>query len=79
MCIAGSQLPIENLAGAVKNTRDNVNSLFGWGNPGTRGEGPKTPPSVTNIYNYGQKSGDTKPTKTKTPNRSSLNTRGGNY
>ena len=62
----------------LRSTRDNVNSLFGWGNTATRGEGQKIPPSVTNIYNYGQEVAK-KPTETKTPNRSSLNTKGGNY
>ena len=62
----------------LRSTRDNVNSLFGWGNTETRGEGQKIPPSVTNIYNYRQEVAK-KPTETKTPNRSSLNTKGGNY
>tara|TARA_R100000008_G_scaffold84759_1_gene73011 strand:- start:833 stop:1051 length:219 start_codon:yes stop_codon:yes gene_type:complete len=53
----------------IRSTRDNVNSLFGWGNTETRGEGQKLPSSVTNIYNYGKET-------TKTPNRASLNTKG---
>tara|TARA_R100000008_G_scaffold35407_2_gene20102 strand:- start:490 stop:696 length:207 start_codon:yes stop_codon:yes gene_type:complete len=42
MCVA-----VDQATERLKNTRDNVNSLFGWGNPGTRGEEKRT----INIYN----------------------------
>ena len=73
MCVG----QVDELTSSVRNTRDNVNSLFGWGSSETRGE--SKPGSVTNIYNYGKQSGDKKPAETKTPNRASLNTKGGNY
>jgi hypothetical protein len=64
MCVG----QVAETTAAVRSTRDDVNSLFGWGNTETRGEGQKLKPSsVTNIYNYGT---------TKAPNRASLNTRG---
>ena len=65
---------VEQVTSSARNTRDNVNSLFGWGNNETRGN-PRGG-SITNVYNYGNK---TKSTETKTPKRSSLNTKGGNY
>ena len=44
MCIAMA----DQVTGQLKRTRDNVNSLTGWGNPGTRGESQA--PNVT-VYN----------------------------
>ena len=44
MCVAAA----DQISGQLRRTRDNVNALTGWGNPGTRGEGPS--PTV-NIYN----------------------------
>ena len=51
MCVGATGYAAE-VSSNIKTTRDNVNNLFGWGNPGTRGE--SKPGSVTNIYNYGQ-------------------------
>jgi len=72
MCIGGQQTPVENLAKSMKNTRDNVNSLFGWGNPGTRGETKSG--NITNIYNYGSDSSAKNDGMTK---RASLGVKGG--
>ena len=66
MCIGAA----DQATTQIRSTRDNVNSLFGWGNTETRGEGQKLPSSTTNIYNYGKEE------TTKTPNRASLNTKG---
>ena len=44
MCLAAA----DQVSGQLRRTRDNVNALTGWGNPGTRGESP-TP--TVNIYN----------------------------
>jgi len=68
---------VEQVTSSARNTRDNVNSLFGWGNNETRGN-PRGG-SVTNVYNYGTEAKESKLEETKTPNRSSLNTKGGNY
>ena len=38
----------DQFTGSVRNIRDNVNAVTGWGNPGTRGE--QSSPNVT-IYN----------------------------
>ena len=49
MCVGGMANPGDPLGmEGLRKTRDNVNSLFGLGNPGTRGEAP-TP--TVNIYN----------------------------
>ena len=66
MCVGGMANPGDPLGmEGIRKTRDNVNNLFGWGNPGTRGE--SKPGSVTNIYNYGQQA----------PKRASLGVKGG--
>ena len=44
MCVAMA----DQFTGSVRNIRDNVNAVTGWGNPGTRGE--QSAPNVT-IYN----------------------------
>ena len=44
MCV----MEAASLTGGVRQIRDNVNAVTGWGNPGTRGEGAS--PNVT-IYN----------------------------
>ena len=44
MCVATA----DQFTGSVRNIRDNVNAVTGWGNPGTRGE--QSSPNVT-IYN----------------------------
>ena len=44
MCVAMA----DQFTGSVRNIRDNVNAVTGWGNPGTRGE--QSSPNVT-IYN----------------------------
>ena len=44
MCLAMA----DQMSGQVRRTRDNINSLGGWGTPGTRGE--QAPSNVT-IYN----------------------------
>ena len=44
MCVAQA----EQFTGGIRNIRDNVNAVTGWGNPGTRGASPS--PTV-NIYN----------------------------
>ena len=64
MCVGATGYAAE-VSSNIKETRDNVNNLFGWGNPGTRGE--SKPGSVTNIYNYGQQ----------TPKIASLGVKGG--
>ena len=55
MCLAMA----DQVTGQLRRTRDNVNSLTGWGNPGTRGEAPS--PTV-NVYNR-MPDGDISPAK----------------
>ena len=52
MCLATAA----QASGHLRTTRDNVNSLFGWGSPETRGETKSS--SVTNVYNYGNLASD---------------------
>ena len=59
------------LTGGVRQIRDNVNSVTGWGNPGTRGE--QSAPNVT-IYNQ-LPSGDIAKAGEPSPNKSALKTK----
>ena len=58
----------DQLTGSVRNIRDNVNAVTGWGNPGTRGE--QQQPNVT-IYNQ-LPGGDIAKAGESTPNKSAL-------
>ena len=59
------------LTGGVRQIRDNVNSVTGWGNPGTRGE--QQQPNVT-IYNQLPR-GDIAKVGEPTPNKKALKTK----
>ena len=67
MCLAAA----DQVTGQLRRTRDNVNSLTGWGNPGTRGE--QSGPSIT-VYNQ-LPGGDI--AKADSPGKDSLKVSGG--
>ena len=75
MCL----MQAEQLTGSVRNIRDNVNAVTGWGNQGTRGE--QSAPNVT-IYNQ-LPGGDIAKSGEPTPNKKALKTnspiKGGAY
>ena len=67
MCL----MQAEQFTGSVRNIRDNVNAVTGWGNPGTRGE--QQQPNVT-IYNQ-LPGGDIAKAGESTPNKKALKTK----
>ena len=48
MCVAQS---LNEATSQRRGVRDNVNSLFGWGNTETRGEGQKLQSPNVTVYN----------------------------
>ena len=62
MCVAQA----EQFTGGIRNIRDNVNAVTGWGNPGTRGE------RTTNVNVYNRLPGGDI-----TPAKDSLKVKGG--
>ena len=48
MCVAQS---LNEATSQIRGVRDNVNSLFGWGNTETRGEGQKLQSPNVTVYN----------------------------
>ena len=48
MCVGPA---MAEATGQIRGVRDNVNSLFGWGNTETRGEGQKMQQPNVTIYN----------------------------
>ena len=67
MCVAAA----DQFTGSIRNIRDNVNTVTGWGNPGTRGE--RSSPTV-NVYTH-TPGGDIQ--KQNTPTKDSLKVSGG--
>ena len=47
MCVGA----LATATGQIRGVRDNVNSLFGWGNTETRGEGLKLQSPNVTVYN----------------------------
>ena len=67
MCV----MQADQFTGSIRNIRDNVNAVTGWGNPGTRGE--QSAPNVT-IYNQ-LPGGDIAKAGEPVPNKSALKTK----